>query len=106
MSRAQQPVKTSKSVMLRFGQVPEETLGEGMVEHPYRLRKDLDVRLALPADLTRVEAGRLAAFIQTLPFGDGGVEPEGPRPPSYIVSCGICGIPFQASLVWLWGRLC
>jgi hypothetical protein len=39
-----------------------------LVEHPFRLRKDLDVRLRLPADLTKAEAARLAAFIQTLPF--------------------------------------
>lgn len=39
-----------------------------LLEHRYRLRKELDVPLRLPADLTAVEAGRLAAFIQTLPF--------------------------------------
>jgi hypothetical protein len=41
---------------------------ENLVEHPFRLRKELDVRLRLPADLTKAEATRLAAFIQTLPF--------------------------------------
>ncbi len=41
---------------------------EHLVEHPFRLRKDLDVRLSLPTDLTKAEAARLAAFIQTLPF--------------------------------------
>jgi len=42
-----------------------------LVEHPFRLRKDLAVRLRLPADLTKAEATRLAAFIQTLPFEEG-----------------------------------
>jgi hypothetical protein len=41
-----------------------------LVEHPFRLRRELDVRLRLPADLTPAEAARLAAFIQTLPFDE------------------------------------
>ncbi|MFZ1050040.1 MAG: hypothetical protein WBP65_13890 [Candidatus Sulfotelmatobacter sp.] len=46
-----------------------------LAEHPYLLRKDLQVRLRLPEDLTRIEAGRLAAFIQTLPLGVGETAP-------------------------------
>lgn len=42
---------------------------DDLLEHRFRLRKELDVPLRLPADLTAAEAGRLAAFIQTLPFG-------------------------------------
>src|SRR5258708_24877181 len=30
--------------------------GDNLVEHPFRLRKDLDVRLRLPEDLTKAEA--------------------------------------------------
>jgi hypothetical protein len=41
---------------------------DSLLEHHFRLRKDLDVPLRLPADLTAAEASRLAAFIQTLPF--------------------------------------
>ncbi len=45
-----------------------ESQNEGLLEHPYRLRKNLDLRLRLPSDLTKAEAARLAAFVQTLPF--------------------------------------
>lgn len=45
-------------------------LDDDLVEHPFRLRKELDVRLRLPDDLTKAEAARLAAFIQTLPFDE------------------------------------
>jgi hypothetical protein len=45
-----------------------EPQNEGLLEHPYRLRKNLDLRLRLPSDLTKAEAARLAAFVQTLPF--------------------------------------
>jgi hypothetical protein len=41
---------------------------DDLLEHHFRLRKDLDVPLRLPADLSTTEAARLAAFIQTLPF--------------------------------------
>lgn len=44
--------------------------GDDLIEHHFRLRKDLDVPFQLPADLTLPEAGRLAAFIQTLPFNE------------------------------------
>jgi hypothetical protein len=41
---------------------------DDLLEHHFRLRKDLDVPVRLPADLNSAEAARLAAFIQTLPF--------------------------------------
>ena len=41
---------------------------EDLLEHRFRLRKELDVPFRLPSDLTSIEAARLAAFIQTLPF--------------------------------------
>jgi hypothetical protein len=51
---------------------PVEELGDepadDLLEHHFRLRKDLDVPLRLPADLSATEAARLAAFVQTLPF--------------------------------------
>jgi hypothetical protein len=37
--------------------------------HRYNLRPDLLIELALPADLTKSEATRLAEFVRTLPFG-------------------------------------
>ncbi|MFN8860691.1 MAG: hypothetical protein ACK5ZR_10300 [Gemmatimonadaceae bacterium] len=37
-------------------------------EHRYWIRPDLELRLALPPDLTTTEAGRLADFIRTLPI--------------------------------------
>ena len=37
------------------------------LEHSYQLRKDLTLKLSLPADLTDKEASRLALFIQSLP---------------------------------------
>ncbi|SRR5712692_368961 len=45
-----------------------EEPADDLLEHHFRLRKELDVPLRLPADLTSTEAARLAAFIQTLPF--------------------------------------
>jgi len=65
---------------IKIGAVPaatevEEIAGgepvNDFVEHPFRLRKDMNVRLSLPSDLTAAEASRLAAFIQTLPFDPG-----------------------------------
>lgn len=44
---------------------------DDLLEHHFRLRKDLDVPFKLPADLNQSEAARLAAFIQTLPFDTG-----------------------------------
>jgi hypothetical protein len=42
---------------------------DGMLAvHTYRLRKDLEVQLSLPIDLSTAEAKRLAAFIETLPI--------------------------------------
>jgi threonine synthase len=38
------------------------------MEHEYALRPDFKVEIKLPADLTKREAERLAAFILTLPF--------------------------------------
>lgn len=52
---------------LAFAEEPE---ANGLVDHPFKLRKDLDVRLRLPMDLTKAEAVRLAAFVQSLPFDD------------------------------------
>ena len=43
--------------------------GGSMIKHIYRLRGDYVVKLRLPMDLTPTEAGRLADFIKTLPFG-------------------------------------
>jgi len=38
------------------------------IVHPYMLRPDLRIELALPRDLTSVEANRIADFVRTLPF--------------------------------------
>lgn len=38
--------------------------------HRFRLRKDLEVSIELPEDLTASEATRLADFIRTLPFSE------------------------------------
>jgi hypothetical protein len=40
----------------------------GLVQHLFLLRVGMTVSFALPADLTPVEAARLADFIKTLPF--------------------------------------
>jgi hypothetical protein len=55
---------------------PEEEPADDLLEHHFRLRKDLDVPLRLPADLSATEAARLAAFVQTLPF-DANVSKQG-----------------------------
>jgi len=53
---------------------------DDLLEHRFRLRKELDVPLRLPADLTSAEAARLAAFIQTLPFeANGGTSDSGAK---------------------------
>jgi hypothetical protein len=49
---------------------------DDMLEHRFHLRKNLDVPVRLPADLTSTEAARLAAFIQTLPFDEARSNPE------------------------------
>lgn len=41
-----------------------------LIEHSFALRPDLSVSIELPADLTKNEASRLAAFLQALPFED------------------------------------
>ncbi len=46
----------------------EEERLERMLDHRFRLRRDLVVSLSLPADLSQVEAGRVAEFVKTLPF--------------------------------------
>lgn len=39
-----------------------------LVSHPFNLRPDLTVTIALPGDLTEKEAERLAGFLRTLPL--------------------------------------
>jgi hypothetical protein len=41
-----------------------------MIEHTFNLRPGIRISIALPEDLTRREAERLGAFIQTLPLGE------------------------------------
>lgn len=43
---------------------------ENFISHTYRLRRDLEVNLSLPSDLSANEAHRLAEFIRTLPFDE------------------------------------
>ncbi len=42
---------------------------DALVEHRYRLRPDLELRLDLPTSLSAAEASRISDFIKTLPFG-------------------------------------
>jgi hypothetical protein len=39
-----------------------------LLEHQFRLRRDVRVSFRLPADFNSAEASRLADFIKTLPF--------------------------------------
>jgi hypothetical protein len=39
-----------------------------MLEHSFRLRGDLLIKLSLPASFTKAEAGRLAMFVNSLPL--------------------------------------
>jgi hypothetical protein len=39
-----------------------------LIEHRYRLRADVDLRIELPLNLTAAEASRVADFVRTLPF--------------------------------------
>jgi hypothetical protein len=43
-----------------------------LIEHSFALRPDLAITIELPADFSKNEAGRLAAFVQSLPFGEEG----------------------------------
>lgn len=43
-----------------------------LIEHSFVLRPELTISVELPADLTKSEASRLAAFLQALPFEDEG----------------------------------
>jgi hypothetical protein len=54
----------------------------GSIEYPFPLRQGLVVRLHLPADLTRPEAKRLAAFIDALAVD------STPALPAHVVSNG------------------
>lgn len=54
------------------GVVEEPVEDNEMAEHSFVLRPDLTVSFDLPEDLTKGEAARLAAFLQTLPFDDDG----------------------------------
>lgn len=49
---------------------PEDNGSEdtAMIDHAFQLRRDTTVTITLPADLTVVEAVRLADFLKTLPF--------------------------------------
>ena len=49
----------------------EDTAGKGpseRIEHRFALRPSISITISLPEDLTRKEAERFAAFIQSLPF--------------------------------------
>lgn len=59
MEALKEPAIPSRHLMLE---------DDGLLEHHYRLRPDLELRLDLPANLTNSEAGRIADFIRTLPF--------------------------------------
>jgi hypothetical protein len=58
-NEAESPVKTPHCVV---------SGAEAMIEHPFALRPGLRVTLSLPADLTQIEAERLATFLRSLPF--------------------------------------
>lgn len=45
-----------------------DSASTNLVQHQYRLRKDLELRIALPTDLSTGEAVRIADFIRTLPL--------------------------------------
>jgi hypothetical protein len=59
---------SGQSVRMEPPSTAELDAPNDLLDHRFHLRKDLDVALKLPSDLTSTEAARLAAFIQTLPF--------------------------------------
>lgn len=60
-----------QEVLLEDGSdVEEEVESADFVEHIYQLRRDLQIRLELPADLSEKEASKLARWLETLPFTD------------------------------------
>lgn len=53
----------------RSGRAVDKMIDEqGLLEHRYWLRPNLDVTLRLPKDLSRPEAARLAAVVRNLAF--------------------------------------
>jgi hypothetical protein len=48
----------------------EAAIDNDLISHKFQLRAGSAITLNLPPDLTEKEAQRLAAFIQSLPFGD------------------------------------
>jgi hypothetical protein len=44
-----------------------------MLTHKFRLRPELEISLDLPSDLSKKEIGRIADFLQTLPFDHAGL---------------------------------
>ncbi len=50
-------------------EIAAKAVPEGAIQHTFQLRPDWQVELALPADLSAREAGRLSEFVKTLPFG-------------------------------------
>jgi hypothetical protein len=62
-------VAAGETVKIEAAPIDEnDEAADDLLEHHFLLRKDLDVPLRLPGNLTAREAARLAAFIQSLPF--------------------------------------
>lgn len=40
-----------------------------LIEHRFHLRRDFELTMVLPANLTKAEAHRIARFVKVLPFG-------------------------------------
>ncbi len=49
-------------------EIAVKAVPEGAIQHTFQLRPGWQVELALPADLSAREAGRLSEFVKTLPF--------------------------------------
>lgn len=67
----------SSSNGARSSTVIKEPNDVQMIDYPYPLRRDLIVMVRLPADLTRQEAQRLQAYIESLAFDERPALPMG-----------------------------
>jgi hypothetical protein len=62
------PSNSKEQVLPVQGHPERSSAARDLIEHPFLLRPGLPLSFALPADLTQVEAARLADFIKALPF--------------------------------------
>lgn len=70
LAKAAQSGPGSPPALRALGAAGEASVNGSTVEHQFRLRPEVVVRVSLPNDLRAAEADRFAAFVKTLPIND------------------------------------